>query len=164
MAAGQGEQSCSTAGARFRPACAFGATGGGEPGLRCRQPQYLAHRRSSREAQASSRGTRMGRNAGTDRLRRYRDWKARALGSSRLAWWRIYHAGHSQDRYSAGSSRALADRAAGDAVRRGRGACSRKCQSEQRPRQAPPAAENSVGAPTNEVKHGGIQFIGPPLS
>ena len=85
-------------------------------GLWCRQSQYLAHRRSSSEAQASSRWTWMGRNAGTDGSRRHQNRKARAIEPSRLARWRTYSAGHSQDRYSAGSGRAVADRAVGYAV------------------------------------------------
>ena len=85
-------------------------------GLRCRQSQYLAHRRSSSEAQASSRWTWMGRNAGTDGSRRHQNRQARAIEPSRLARWRTYSAGHSQDRYSAGSGRAVADRAVGYAV------------------------------------------------
>ena len=80
--AGQGERSCSTAGSRFRPACSCGATRGGEQGFWGRQPQHLAHRRSSSEAQASSRRTRVGRNAGTGRSGRYRVRKARALEPS----------------------------------------------------------------------------------
>jgi DNA-binding transcriptional LysR family regulator len=63
-----------------------------------------------------SRWTRVERNAGTYRSRRYRIGKARAIEPSRLAGRRICPAGRTHDGYPAGSGRALADRAAGDPV------------------------------------------------
>jgi len=100
----------------FVQLCSFGATRGGEPGLWRRQSQYLAHRRSSSSAQASSRWTRMGRNARADGSRRYPNREACSIETPRLAWWRIHPTGHTPDRYSARSSRAVAHREVGDAL------------------------------------------------
>src|SRR5258708_10092187 len=99
----------------------------------------------------------MVRNAGADRPRRYRIRKAGATEPSGMAWWRIYPAGHPQDRYSAGSGRAVADREVGDTIGPCRGTCPKNCKTAQGPRA--PGARPRINKAVNKAREASTRAV-----